>query len=69
MSTAPISLHRLPARLFPLKIEAFRCGDRALIWAERVREPKTVTVPPLARMHGCLVEVRITYADGSVSEA
>lgn len=63
-----VAYHRMAASCFPLKLEAF-LPDGTLVWTARVERPDTRTyVPPLARLHGKRVRIRITWGDGRVSE-
>ena len=61
------AFHDLPARDFPLVIEAFDLTDQ-VVWQQRVVGPGSLYIPPLADDHGP-VRIKITYADGRVSEA
>lgn len=63
--------YNFKAEAFPLKIEAFRVDNNELVWTRTVDRPKgdalsEIAIPPLAQIHGCKVNIRVTFGDGRV---
>lgn len=61
----------LPEEAFPFLIEAFQVGapdDAKPLWSCHVSGPGHLHVPGL-RKHGYKVRLRITWGDGTITEA
>jgi len=65
----------LPAEMYPFLIEALHPETRKVVWSMCVAAPadpagfQAVTIPPLSKTYGHPVLMRITWPDGTVSEA
>jgi hypothetical protein len=57
----------LPEDFFPIKMEA-RDADGAIVWEETITGPAAIYIPPLRERYGP-VSIRVTYADGRITEA
>lgn len=63
--------HMLPPELYPFTMRAFGERTGRELWSRVVEAPDglyAARVPPLARMHGEPVRIRIEFADGSVED-
>jgi hypothetical protein len=59
----------LPPDFFPIEIEAFREDTKEVVWTTLVERPKEdeasqIHVPPLKKIHGVPIGIRISYANG-----
>jgi len=64
-------VYRFPHDAYPLVIEALHPDTRAVVWTKTVAAPEDVAaiyIPPLARMLGHPVTIRMTWANGDVRE-
>jgi hypothetical protein len=69
--SVPVARYDFPAEKFPVTIEALHPETRAVVWWDRIEKPEFLTtrvIPPLARMLGHRVTIRITFGDGEVQE-
>jgi len=63
--------HLFPREQYPIVIEALHPDTRAVVWSKKVEAPdglELVYIPPLARMLGHPVTIRMTFGDGSIKE-
>lgn len=64
--TLPIAAHDLPASSYPVRFVAF-VRDGREIWEETISDPPgIISVPPLARIVGEPVAMRVEYGDGTI---
>lgn len=70
---SPMAFINLPPEMFPVRLEAFRADTKEIVWFATVDQPKgdalsPLYIPPLAKIHGCRIGIRIKYADGVTTE-
>lgn len=65
MAGKPVAFADLPASAYPLEMVWFVASGRE-VYRLTVEGPAAIEVPPLARMIGQPVGLRIEYADGRV---
>jgi hypothetical protein len=58
----------LPADAYPFRIEATGQESGETLWTEDVLGPGVLQVPPLVKMHGEPVTIRVTFATGESHE-
>lgn len=71
MREPPLRRYDFPASKFPITIEALHPESREVVWSKVLEQPADaalVHIPPLARMFGHAIEIRIRYGDGEVQE-
>lgn len=59
-----------PPKYFPIKVEAFRTSNKELVWSKTIERPRgdelqAVAIPPLRKIYGEIVDIKVTFADGS----
>lgn len=59
MSDRPTVFHDLPAEDFPFTVEFLRVDTEEVVHRIRVTGPGAVEIPPLAKIHGVEMKVRI----------
>jgi len=62
-------LFDLPPEAYPFTVEFLRSDTKEVVHTIHVPGPGAVTVPGLRQQYGVEMEVRVTYADGEVSES
>lgn len=63
----PVAFHDLPASEYPFTIEAINSVTGDIVWTRKVTGPESVYVPPLTRMVGAPVDIRLRSSDGSIT--
>lgn len=58
----------LPADMYPFTLTATGVDSGKVHWQETVEGPGVLYVPPLAKMHGEAVTIRMECADGTSYE-
>jgi len=67
MKTPKFSLKR---EHFPIKIIAYKVYNQEIVWTSTIEEPErggqvqALAVPPLKRLHGCQIGVKMIFGDG-----
>jgi hypothetical protein len=72
MTDRPFAIHDLPAPYFPFTVEAMT-PDRTIVWTATIEQPAPgrrlmLEIPPLAKIHGAPITIRIRFADGDTQE-
>jgi hypothetical protein len=65
----PIARVNLAVSEFPITIEARSVETGGVVWSRVVHGPEALYVPPLAKMIGHPVRIRIRYPDGTITDS
>ena len=63
-----LAFHNLPQSLFPIHLRAHKLdGSNAVVWDTTIERGTAFRIPPLEKIHRCLIKLRITWGDGTES--
>jgi len=59
----------LKREYFPIKIIAYKVYNKEVVWTKTIEAPKdgqmqALAVPPLKRLHGCPIGIKMVFGDG-----
>ena len=57
-----------PADHYPIKFSAYRVDNDRCVWRAKVDRSGTLHVPPLKKLHGVRVWVKVEFANGVILE-
>ena len=60
-----------PRDLYPLRVEALHPATGEVLWETKVEEPEGLEylwIPPLAKIFGHPVRIRIVWGDGTITD-
>jgi len=64
-----VAFHNLPRNLFPIYLRAHKLdGSNAVVWETTIEQGTDFTVPPLEKIHKCLVKLHIKWGNGTESQ-
>jgi hypothetical protein len=64
-----LAFHNLPRTAFPIRLRAFKLdGSDALVWDATIEQCTAFAIPPLEKIHRCLVRLRIKWGNGTESQ-
>ena len=64
-----LSFRNLPRTAFPIHLRAIKLdGSNAVVWDTTIEEMTAFTIPPLEKIHRCLVRLRIKWGNGTESQ-
>jgi hypothetical protein len=69
MTDRPFAFHDLPASYFPVTIEMLRSDTKEVVHRIVVSGPGAVEIPALREREGVPIGVKMTTADGHVTES
>ena len=64
-----LSFQNLPRTAFPIHFRANKLdGSNAVVWDATIEERTAFKIPPLEKIHRCLVRLRIKWGNGTESQ-
>ena len=61
-----LAFHNLPRSFFPIRLRAHKLdGSNAVVWDTTIEQGTAFTIPPLEKIHRCLIKLHITWGNGT----
>jgi hypothetical protein len=64
-----LAFYNLPQTAFPIRLRACKLdGSNAVVWDTTIEQRTDFTIPPLEKIHECLIRLRIEWGNGTESK-
>jgi hypothetical protein len=64
-----LAFHNLPRTAFPIRLRAYKLdGSNAVVWDTTIEQGTAFTIPPLEKIHRCLIKLLIKWGNGNESK-